>query len=81
MGNVSDLLARVNDLRIRTKIEKEMLDQWLEKSDGEQVAVEQKKQRFRRMEKWNAVFSYQRASKRKVSLLKQFGRQAKAANK
>ena len=77
IGVVDELNSRVAQLRAHTKHEKILLDEWLLKSDGEQVIVEQKKQQFRKMEKWNAVFSFQRAGNKKRSLLRQFGKAAK----
>ena len=54
---MNDLNTRVVQLRTHAKREQTLLDEWLAKNDGELAVVEQKKQQFRRMEKWNAVFT------------------------
>ena len=74
VGEVETLKTRVEELRLNTKREKELLDEWLSKSDGEQAMVELKKQQFRKLEKWNSMISMQRAGNKKRSLLRHFGK-------
>ena len=65
VGEVETLKDRVEELRINTRREKDLLDEWLSKSDGEQAMVELKKQQFRKLEKWNTMISMQRAGNKK----------------
>ena len=53
----------------RVSTEQALLDEWLQKSDGQLALSDQKKAHFRKMEKWNSVFAASRATRKKRSLL------------
>ena len=71
VGMIGTLKQRVKELRQKVMEEKAKLEEWLETNDEKQVVVELKKQQFRKMEKWNAVFSFRKASHRRRGLLSQ----------
>jgi len=53
------------------------MEEWLAKSDSQMALMEQKKSRFRKMEKWNSVFAANRAARKKRSLLQMMKAQKK----
>lgn len=76
-GVSDDLRLRVERLGQRAGAEQTLLDEWLAKTDAEMSLVEQKKARFRKMEKWTTVFAANRAARKRKSLLQMLKAQKK----